>query len=145
MLTQFAFYALRPTIIKPLKPTRIMAFNLTVQLTYDATMSYLFGVNSLLYLLLSIIVCGSFYPAGHFLLEHLEVVRGIKIYSYYGPFNCVTYNVGYHNERHDFPFIPQSYLSLVKKLHLPVCECWVGIIWMYVTDLKLGANSRVKR
>jgi len=152
MLTQLAFYALRPTIIKPLKPTRMMAFNLIIQLSYDATMVYLFGLNSLLYLLLSTIVCGSFHPtAGHFLSEHLEVVRGIETYSYYGPLNYVTYNVGYHNEHHDFPFVPWSRLPEVKRIAkeyydpLPVCESWVGIIWMYVTDPKLGAYSRVKR
>jgi len=152
MLTQLAFYALRPTIIKPLKPTRMMLFNLLLQLSYDATMFYLFGLNALLYLLLSTIICGSFHPtAGHFLSEHLEVVRGVETYSYYGPLNYVTYNVGYHNEHHDFPFVPWSRLPDVKKIAaeyydpLPVCKSWVGIIWMYVTDPKLGAYSRVKR
>jgi len=152
MLTQLVFYALRPTIIKPLKPTRMMAFNLTLQLTYDASLVYCFGINALLYLLISTVVCGSFHPtAGHFLSEHLEVVRGIETYSYYGPLNYVTYNVGYHNEHHDFPFVPWSRLPDVKRIAaeyydpLPVCESWVGIIWMYVTDPKLGAYSRVKR
>jgi len=152
MLTQLLFYALRPTIIKPLKPTRMMAFNLTLQLSYDAAIYYCFGLNAVLYLLLSTVVCGSFHPtAGHFLSEHLEVVKGIETYSYYGPLNYVTYNVGYHNEHHDFPFVPWSRLPLVKQMAaeyydpLPVCNSWVGIIWMYVTDPKLGAYSRVKR
>jgi len=152
MLTQLAFYALRPTIIKPLKPTAMMAFNLTLQLSYDALLCYFFGRNALLYLLLSTVICGSFHPtAGHFLSEHLEVVRGIETYSYYGPLNYVTYNVGYHNEHHDFPFVPWPRLPDVKRIAaeyydpLPVCNSWVGIIWMYVTDPKLGAYSRVKR
>jgi len=152
MLLQLAFYALRPSIIKPLKPTKMMAFNLIVQATYDAILIYFFGLNSLLYLLVSTIICGSFHPtAGHFLSEHLEVVRGVETYSYYGPLNYVTYNVGYHNEHHDFPFVPWSRLPVVRRIAnefydpLPVCESWVGIIWSYVTDPKLGAYSRVKR
>lgn len=152
MLTQLAFYAIRPTVIKPLKPTAIMAFNLIVQLSYDALLYHFFGFNALLYLLLSTFICGSFHPtAGHFLSEHLEVVRGVETYSYYGPLNYVTYNVGYHNEHHDFPFVPWSRLPEVKRIAkefydpLPVCESWVGIIGRYVMDPKLGAYSRVKR
>mmetsp|Transcript_34494 Transcript_34494/g.39901 ORF Transcript_34494/g.39901 Transcript_34494/m.39901 type:complete len:389 (-) Transcript_34494:299-1465(-) len=152
MLTQLAFYALRPSFIKPLAPNKIIAFNLAVQLTYDFTLVYFYGPNTLLYLLLSTIICGGFHPtAGHFLSEHLEVVRGIETYSYYGRFNYVTYNVGYHNEHHDFPKVPWSRLPTVKLIAaeyydtLPVCECWIGIIWDYVTNPKLGAYSRVKR
>ena len=79
------------------------AFNLIIQLSYDAIMVYLSGLDSLFYLLLSAIFCGSFHPtAGHFLPKHLEVVRGIETYSYYGPLNYVTYNVRYHNEHQNF-------------------------------------------
>jgi len=152
MLFQLAFYAFRPTFIKPLKPTKIMAFNFIVQFTYDALLVHFFGFNSLLYLLLCSFMCGSFHPtAGHFLSEHLEVVAGIETYSYYGPLNYVTYNVGYHNEHHDFPFVPWTRLPMITEIAsdfydtLPVCESWCGIIWRYVSDPKLGAYSRVKR
>mmetsp|Transcript_26968 Transcript_26968/g.41340 ORF Transcript_26968/g.41340 Transcript_26968/m.41340 type:complete len:371 (+) Transcript_26968:139-1251(+) len=152
MLTQLAFYALRPCIIKPLQPTKMTALNLAIQLTYDAFILYFGGFNALLYLLVSTVLCGSFHPtAGHFLSEHLEVIEGIETYSYYGPLNYVTYNVGYHNEHHDFPYVPWSRLPEVTKIAaeyydpLPRCESWVGIIWQYVTNPNLGAYSRVKR
>ena len=152
MLTQLLFYALRPAIIKPLKPNRMMLANVVLQASYDAALVYFFGWNALFYLLTCTVVCGSFHPtAGHFLAEHLEIVEGVETYSYYGVLNYVTYNVGYHNEHHDFPFVPWSRLPLVTEIAkeyydpLPKCESWCWIIWEYVTNPKLGAYSRVKR
>jgi len=152
MLFQLAFYALRPACIKPVQMTKLVVTNFAIQAAYDVTMLYFFGWNSMLYLLLSTFVCGSFHPtAGHFLSEHLEVVEGIETYSYYGPLNYVTYNVGYHNEHHDFPYVPWSRLPEVKRIAseyydpLPKCDSWCGIIWDYVSNPNLGAYSRVKR
>lgn len=152
MLTQLLFYALRPTFIKPLKPNMMIVANFVLQLSYDACLVYFFGWQPLIYLWLCTLVCGSFHPtAGHFLAEHLEIVEGVETYSYYGPLNYVTYNVGYHNEHHDFPYVPWSRLPLVTEIAkeyydpLPKCESWCGIIWAYVTNPNLGAYSRVKR
>ena len=151
-LFQLAFYALRPTFIKPPPVTRMVVLNFVVQVAYDAVLLYCYGPNALLYLLLSTFICGSFHPtAGHFLSEHLEVVEGVETYSYYGPLNYVTYNVGYHNEHHDFPYVPWSRLPDVRRIAaeyydpIPQCDSWCGIIWNYVTSPNLGAYSRVKR
>ncbi|KAL4956583.1 methionine aminopeptidase [Aspergillus filifer] len=74
-----------------------------------------------------------------------------ETYSYYGPLNILTYNVGLHNEHHDFPAIPWTRLH---KLHsiaaefyepLPCHRSWVWVIWTFILDSNVGPWCRVKR
>ncbi|KAJ5304785.1 uncharacterized protein N7443_004445 [Penicillium atrosanguineum] len=74
-----------------------------------------------------------------------------ETYSYYGPLNILTYNVGLHNEHHDFPAIPWTRLhklhSIAREFYepLPCHRSWVWVIYTFILDSNVGPWCRVKR
>jgi sphingolipid delta-4 desaturase len=155
MFGQIFAYALRPCLLKPeLVPTGdpFLALNWIAQIAFDGSMVYFFGPKVMLYFLYSTFFAGSIHPtAGHFLAEHYVMEGRTETYSYYGPLNMLAYNVGYHNEHHDFPNIAWSNLPKVSKIapefyeDLPQCKSWPGVIIRYIFDNSISPFSRVKR
>lgn len=146
-------YALRPMLIKP-KPFRFWeGLNWVVQVAFNGAILYYLGVKSFTYLIAGTLMGLGMHPsAGHFIAEHYEFVAGFETYSYYGVANYLNFNVGYHNEHHDFPKIPWSKLPMVRKIapefydHLPCYSSYVTeVFWPYITDPNLGVWCRVKR
>jgi len=149
---QAAAYAFRPLMTNPKAPTKMQILNTICVITVDIIIYYAYGFYALLYLLLSSVVGIGFHPAaGHFIAEHYEFVKGYETYSYYGPLNYLNFNVGFHNEHHDFPKIPWTRLSMVHKIapewydHLPHHTSYVAVIYHYIMDDEIGPWSRVKR
>ncbi|CAK9441523.1 uncharacterized protein LODBEIA_P53910 [Lodderomyces beijingensis] len=167
---QIFFYALRPMFITQIKFTYIHLLNIIGQVVFDYAWIQYVGLNSFMYFLLSSFLAGSLHPcAGHFIAEHYvlnenntarksEIVDGSNVipvppetYSYYGSLNLVTWNVGYHNEHHDFPYIAWTKLPELKRIApefyepLPQVKSWCGVIWWFIfNDVNLLWN-RVKR
>lgn len=100
-------YSLRPIMLIPKKIDRYEVYNTIIQISFDLLIFYTLGFKSLFYLLVGTLLGLGFHPiSGHFIAEHYVFIKGYETYSYYGPFNLITFNVGYHNEHHDFPNIP---------------------------------------
>ncbi|KAJ4302409.1 sphingolipid delta-4 desaturase [Collariella sp. IMI 366227] len=166
---QIFFYALRPMVVYRVPLTWVHYLNLAIQLSFDYALVYLlpgyFSLHSLLYLLLSSFLAGSLHPtAGHFIAEHYVYEKIVpeardpgnnipvpETFSYYGPLNFFTYNVGLHNEHHDFPAIPWSRLprlhEIAKEFYadLPQHRSWTYVIWQFIFDEEIGMRCRVKR
>ncbi len=155
MTFQIVMYAIRPLIHgkNKLELTPLLAMNINIQLIFDVIIWKIWGMQPLLYLIACIIVAGGLHPcAGHFLSEHYNF-KGTdqETFSYYGYLNWLTWNVGYHNEHHDFPNIPGSRLPKMHRIScefyssLETCDSWIYIIYEYLTNVNVGPFCRVKR
>lgn len=163
---QIFFYAVRPMAVYRVPITGIHLVNIAVQVAFDVALTRASGsANALLYLLLSSFLAGSLHPlAGHFIAEHYvyetvpaaaaDPANGVPLpetFSYYGPLNWLTYNVGLHNEHHDFPAVPWTRLHAVRDVaaefydDLPYHRSWVMAIWRFIFDENVGIRCRVKR
>nr|APH81337.1 delta4 desaturase [Paracyclopina nana] len=146
------FYALRPLFINPKTPLKLEYVNTVIQLTFNYLVYQYLGGKVLFYMLGGSLMAMGFHPvAGHFISEHYMFNHGFETYSYYGPLNWVTFNVGYHNEHHDFPYVPGSRLPEVRKIApefydtLPHHDSWTKVIYDFITDPAIGPYARIKR
>jgi sphingolipid 4-desaturase/C4-monooxygenase len=152
LFLQPAFYALRPLFIAPKLLTMWEFYNWAGQITFDYCIYHFFGAKGLVYLISSTLLGMGVHPmAAHFVAEHYTFFKGVETYSYYGPLNAISYNVGYHNEHHDFPFIPCSRLPLVRLIapeyynDIPRHTSWVNVLVSYIVDPLMGPHRRVRR
>lgn len=150
LLLQPAFYALRPTIVRPKVPMKLDILNTITIVCTDAVIVYFISPWALFYLVLSTLLGMGFHPvAGHFIAEHYVFVEGHETYSYYGALNYLCWNVGYHNEHHDFPKVAGWRLPQVTKMapefyeNLPQHKSWTMVLVNYVTDPSIGPFSRM--
>ena len=143
--------------------------SIATQLSFDALIVYLSTILSssastyvaagshnykpLVYFIMSSFFAGSLHPcAGHFIAEHYLFDQwDQETWSYYGILNLVTYNVGYHNEHHDFPSIPWTRLPKLHNLanefykDLPQHTSWCKVTFDFIFRTDVGLFSRVKR
>lgn len=146
------FYTVRPLLVRPKPVEKLELANFFLQLLVDSAIVYFWSFTALAYLVIGTFLATGLHPmAGHFISEHYMFKKGYETYSYYGPLNYITFNVGYHNEHHDFPSIPGCNLPLVCKIapeyysDLPFHTSWVKVIWDFITDPNIGPYARVKR
>lgn len=152
LFLQPLFYAFRPSFVRPKPPTRLEILNYAVQIIFDVLILYFIGVKGLVYFLGGTLLCMGLHPmSAHFIAEHYMFDRGYETYSYYGPWNYITFNVGYHMEHHDFPYIPGSRLPEVKRIasefydNLPQHYSWFKVLWTFLFNHEMGPYARIKR
>ena len=156
LLLQPAFYALRPCLVSPKSMEFMDYVNALTIVATDLLIVKFCGLRGLLYLILSSLLGMGFHPvAGHFISEHYvfdplpDKETQYETYSYYGPLNLICWNVGYHNEHHDFPNVPGWRLPQVRKIapefydNLPQCHSWSYCLYRYVMDPNIGPFNRV--
>jgi len=152
VLFQPLFYVIRPLLSKPKTPNLLDFINFTFSFTFDYFVYKYFGGKCLFYLFFSGFFGSGLHPvAGHFISEHYTFKEGQETYSYYGPLNKICFNVGYHNEHHDFPRIPGSKLPILKKIapeyydNLYHYNSWIYVMYDYITNPSMGPHSRITR
>jgi sphingolipid 4-desaturase/C4-monooxygenase len=112
------FQALRPPRLKEIQFMNSWTLlNWLIVFSADILIVFYFGWTSFLYLVFSFFFSIGFHPLGaRWIQEHYLVNPPQETYSYYGPINILSLNVGYHNEHHDFPSIPWNKLPLLKEM-----------------------------
>jgi sphingolipid delta-4 desaturase len=149
---QILFYAIRPMAVRDQAVDFWFGLNFAIQFAFDGLVVYKFGMGPIWYLLMSAFFSGSLHPmASHFVAEHYVFLEKVETYSYYGWLNLLTFNVGYHNEHHDFPYVAWDKLPLVREVaakhydNLPYHRSWPLVLWKFLTMDTMSSYSRVKR
>jgi sphingolipid delta-4 desaturase len=126
--------------------------NLLVQVVAMAVLVVWVGVAPLKYLIASTVLAVGLHPLGaRWIQEHFVFTEGQETYSYYGLLNRVAFNVGYHNEHHDFAGIPWNRLPKVRQLagdaYAPLSSyrSWSGLLVRFVRDRSITLYSRITR
>jgi sphingolipid 4-desaturase/C4-monooxygenase len=145
--------ALRPLKVKGVKALdRWIIANVLVILVVDLFVYFAIGPKALAYLALSTFFALGLHPVGgRWIQEHYETRKGQETYSYYGPLNRTCFNMGYHNEHHDFAGIPWNNLPKLKELapdyydNLASYRSWTAVLLKFIFDPSMTTYSRVVR
>jgi sphingolipid 4-desaturase/C4-monooxygenase len=102
---------------RPASWVRWIGPNVLAVVVFDLVFFWICGPGCFRYLLLSVFFSIGPHPLGaRWIQEHYVFRLGQETYSYYGPLNVVSLNIGYHNEHHDLPQIAWHRLPTLKRL-----------------------------
>ncbi len=104
------------------------------------------------YLFLSTAFALGLHPLGaRWFQEHFVFSPGQETYSYYGPLNRLCFNMGYHNEHHDFPSVPWNHLPAIRAAAPEVYDrlyyhsSWTRLLGIIIFDRSFLPYRRVTR
>ena len=127
--------------------------NIVVQLAYDAAVLYVLGPKALLFLAAAFFFSVGLHPLGARWIQEHYLVHGTnqETSSYYGFLNDPALNVGYHNEHHDFPWVPWHRLPSVRRAAPEAYDTlrwhrsWTKLLFQFLFDPSISLWSRVVR
>lgn len=144
--------------IRPMKLKNIRLFepwviiNIVVVLLFDVMIYIFIGPMALYYILFSTFFSVGLHPVGaRWIQEHYTYKEGQETYSYYGPLNKLSFNIGYHNEHHDFIKIPWIYLPKVREIApeyyntLFYHTSWTKVLLDFIFNKKIDLYMRIVR
>lgn len=154
-LFMFPFFQFRRTFrLKEIKPIDgWVLLNWGLQLAFNISLWVFLGPKAFCFMLFSFFFAVGLHPLGaRWIQEHyLTLNENQETYSYYGPLNTVSFNVGYHNEHHDFPSIPWNKLPALKKTasgyydSLYAHTSWTKLFFRFLFDKNISLYSRILR
>jgi len=130
-----------------------VVINILVQAVFTAAIWYFMGWHAVAFLFISFWFSIGLHPLGaRWVQEHyLTFDSEQETYSYYGALNNVAFNVGYHNEHHDFPSIPWNKLREVKKTApeyydtLLSHKSWTVLFFRFLFEREISLYNRILR
>ncbi len=143
--------ALRPLKVQYYKPLNFWtALNTILQIGINIAVYFYIGSFALLYLGLSTLFALGLHPlGGRWIQEHYITKDGQETYSYYGILNKLTFNMGFHNEHHDFMQVPWIHLPKLKKMapeyyeNLHSYQSWTKVLLNFIFNPKMDSFSRI--
>jgi len=147
------FQVFRLARLREIKPfDKWTALNWLVQIVAIGGIAYFFGAKATFFLVFSFFFSVGLHPLGaRWIQEHYLTHGEQETYSYYGPLNRISFNVGYHNEHHDFPSIPWNKLPQVRKDApsyydtLSYHTSWTKLFFRFLFDKEISLFSRIVR
>lgn len=147
------FLALRPAHLRGVAHLcRWTVLNIVVAFAFDVAVFQFMGPQAFLYLFFSMCFSIGLHPVGaRWIQEHFVFTPPQETYSYYGKGNLVAFNVGYHNEHHDFPSIPWNRIRRVREIapewydNLTYHTSWTRLMLRFLLDPQISLFSRVER
>jgi sphingolipid 4-desaturase/C4-monooxygenase len=130
-----------------------VGFNWLVQIVAMGIVIYFLGSKSFIYLLCSFFFSVGLHPLGARWIQEHFLTHGDEqeTYSYYGKMNTVAFNVGFHNEHHDFPSVPWNKLPQIKNIapqyytSLHSHNSWLKLFFRFLFDQEISLFSRIIR
>lgn len=143
--------ALRPLKVKFYKPLNVwMVINGLVNVAINVAIYVYVGPAAFWYLAFSTLFALGLHPlGGRWIQEHFITKEGQETYSYYGPLNKLCFNMGYHNEHHDFMNVAWINQPKIKKAapefydSLASYDSWTKVLFNFLFNKKMDSFTRM--